>query len=218
MQSGANIDFDLIDEQRLWKKSVHNFVEKEVRPKARGVDERSEFNWDATRKMGLLGLLGLNIPKQYGGSGVDAVSVAIAIEELGWGCGSTALAIAAHNGLGTTPLVLFGSQELKQKWLPLVASGNGKLASLALTEPGAGSDWRGLKTKAVKSNNEWIINGAKRWTTNPSITEYTITLVRTKAGNGSRSLSMILIPIDTKGLKIGPAEKKWGCTARPLMP
>lgn len=117
------MDFDLNEEQRLWRKTVHEFVAKEVQPKAHDVDVSYEFNWEATRKMGPLGMLGLNIPEEYGGSGVDAVSAAIAIEELGWGCGSTALAIAAHNGLGTTPIVLFGREELKSKWLPLVASG-----------------------------------------------------------------------------------------------
>jgi len=209
------MNFDLTEEQRLWKKSVHDFVEKEVRPKAKEVDEKSEFNWSATRKMGPLGLLGLNIPEQYGGAGVDAVSAAIAIEELGWGCGSTALAIAAHNGLGTTPLVLFGSEELKGKWLPLVASGKSKLGSLALTEPGAGSDLQGIKTKAVKSGNEWIVNGAKMWTTNASIAEYIITLVRTGTEGGSRSLSMILVPTNAKGVTIGPAEKKMGLHGSP---
>jgi len=117
------MNFDLTEEQKLWRKTVHDFVAKEVQPKAHEVDVNYEFNWAATRKMGPLGLLGLNIPEEYGGAGVDAVSAAIAIEELGWGCGSTALAIAAHNGLGTSPIVLFGSEELKKKWLPLVASG-----------------------------------------------------------------------------------------------
>lgn len=210
------MDFDLTDEQRLWKKSVHDFVEKEVRPKAREVDEKSEFNWEATRKMGPLGLLGLNIPEEYGGAGVDAVSAAIAIEELGWGCGSTALAIAAHNGLGTTPLVLFGSEALKKKWLLLVASGKNKLASLALTEPDAGSDLQGgVKTRGVKDGDCWIINGSKMWCTNASIAEYIITLVRTDPAGGSRSLSLILVPIDSKGLKIGPAEKKMGLHGSP---
>src|SRR3970040_348621 len=130
--------------------------------------------------MGPLGMLGLNIPEEYGGAGVDAVSAAIAIEELGWGCGSTALAIAAHNGLGATPVVLYGSEELKQKWLPRVASGQNKLAALALTEPGAGFDLQGgVVTKAVKDGDAWIINGAKMWCTNASIAEYIITLVRT---------------------------------------
>ncbi len=210
------MNFDLTEEQRVWQKTVHDFVAKEVQPKAHEVDVTSEFNWTAARKMGPLGLLGLNIPEQYGGAGVDAVSAAIALEEIGWGCGSTALAIAAHNGLGTTPLVLYGSEELKQKWLPLVASGKNKLAALALTEPGAGSDLQGgVVTKAVKDGNEWVISGAKMWCTNASIAEYIITLVRTDPAGGSRSLSQILVPIDTPGLKIGPAEKKMGLHGSP---
>src|ERR1700752_2791631 len=160
------MNFDLTDEQKLWQKTVHDFVAKEVQPRAHEVDVTNEFNWTATRKMGPLGLLGLNIPEEYSGAGVDAVSAAIAIEELGWGCGSTAIAIAAHNGLGTTPILLYGREELKKKWLPIVASGQNKLASLALTEPGAGSDLQGGGgTEAVKDGNEWIINGAKMWCT-----------------------------------------------------
>src|SRR5687768_9883322 len=117
------MDFDLNPDQKLWQKTVHDFVAKEVQPKAHEVDVTGEFNWTATRKMGPLGLLGLAIPEEYGGAGMDAVSAAIAIEELGWGCGSTALAISAHNGLGTAPVVMYGNEELKKKWLPRVASG-----------------------------------------------------------------------------------------------
>jgi alkylation response protein AidB-like acyl-CoA dehydrogenase len=210
------MDFDLTEEQRIWKKTVHDFVAKEVQPKAQEVDVTSEFNWSAAHKMGPLGLLGLNIPEEYGGAGVDAVSAAIALEEVGWGCGSTALAIAAHNGLGTTPIVSYGSEELKHKWLPLVASGENKLAALALTEPGAGSDLQGgVVTKAVKDGNEWVINCTKMWCTNASIAEYIITLVRTDASGGSHSLSQILVPTDTPGLTIGPAEKKMGLHGSP---
>jgi butyryl-CoA dehydrogenase len=210
------MNFDLSEEQKFWRKSVHDFVAKEVQPKAHEVDVTSEFNWEATRKMGPLGMLGLSIPEEYGGAGVDAVSAAIALEELGWGCGSTALAIAAHNGLGTSPIVQFGSEELKTKWLPLVASGKNKLGALALTEPGAGSDLQGgVTTKAVRDGNEWVINGAKMWCTNASIAEYIITLVRTHPSGGSRSLSMILVPTDSPGLKIGPAEKKMGLHGSP---
>ncbi|NJC95530.1 MAG: acyl-CoA dehydrogenase [Anaerolineales bacterium] len=210
------MNFDLNEEQRLWQRTVHEFVAKEVQPKAHDVDVTSEFNWEATRKMGPLGMLGLSIPEEYGGAGVDAVSAAIAIEELGWGCGSTALAIAAHNGLGTSPTVMFGSEELKRKWLPRVASGKNKLGALALTEPGAGSDLQGgVTTKAVRDGDMWVINGAKMWCTNASIAEYIITLVRTDPAGGSRSLSMILVPTDTPGLKIGPAEKKMGLHGSP---
>src|SRR5215208_4126261 len=210
------MDFDLTDEQKVWKKTVHDFVAKEVQPKAHDVDVSYEYNWTATRKMGPLGLLGLNIPEQYGGAGVDAINAAIAIEEIGWGCGSTALAIAAHNGLGTTPIVLYGSEELKNKWLSLVASGQNKLGALALTEPGAGSDLQGgVVTKAVKDGDQWVINGAKMWCTNASIAEYIITLVRTDPKGGSPSLSQILVPTNTSGLKIGPAEKKMGLHGSP---
>jgi alkylation response protein AidB-like acyl-CoA dehydrogenase len=210
------MNFDPTEEQKIWQKTVHDFVAREVQSKAQEVDVTGEFNWNAVRKMGPLGLLSLNIPEEYGGASVDAVSAAIALEELGWGCGSTALAIAAHNGLGTTPLVLFGSKELKQKWLPLVASGQNKLAALALTEPGAGSDLQGgVRTKALKHGNDWVINGEKMWCTNASIAEYIITLVRTDPSGGSRSLSQILVPTDTPGLSIGPAEKKMGLHGSP---
>src|ERR671924_1931021 len=210
------MNFDLTEEQRVWQKTVHDFVAKELQPKAHHVDVTGEFNWEAVRKMGPLGLLSLNIPEEYGGAGVDAVSAAIALEEIGWGCGSTALAIAAHNGLGITPLVLYGSEELNQRWLPLVASGKNKLAALALTEPGAGSDLQGgVVTKAVKDGSEWVINGAKMWCTNASIAEYIITLVRTDPSGGSRSLSQILVLTDSRGLRIGPPEKKMGLHGSP---
>ncbi len=210
------MDFDLTDEQRAWQRTVHDFVAKELQPKAHEVDETSQFNWEGVRKGAALGLLGLSIPEQYGGADMDAISAAIAIQEIGWACGSTALALAAHNGLGTAPLVNYGSEELKQHWLPMVTSGKGKLGALALTEPGAGSDLQGgVKTKAVKSGNEWVINGTKMWCTNASIAEYIITLVRTGANGGSRSLSLILVATDTPGLQISPAEKKMGLHGSP---
>lgn len=210
------MDFALTEEQRAWQKAVHEFVANEVRPKARDVDERSEFNWAAAKKGAALGLLGLNIPESYGGADVDAISAAIAVEELGWACGSTALSMAAHNGLGSMPIVQYGTEALKRKWLPLVASGKGKLAALALTEPGAGSDLQGgVKTRAQRSGNEWVINGSKMWCTNAAISEYILTLARTDPAGGPASLSLILVPSDTPGLKIGPPEKKMGLRGSP---
>ncbi len=204
------MNFNLSEEQRLWQKAVHDFVAAEVKPKAREVDESGQFNWEAVRKMGALGLLGMPVPEAYGGAEVDAVSMAIAIEELGWGCGSTALAIAAHNGLGCAPIVMFGTEEQKAKFLPPVVSGQGRLAALALTEPGAGSDLQGVQTRAEKVGNEWVINGAKMWITNASIADYIITLVRTAPQRDSHALSMIIVPADTPGLTIHPPEKKMG--------
>ncbi|HNE05058.1 MAG TPA: acyl-CoA dehydrogenase family protein [Anaerolineales bacterium] len=210
------MNFDLTEEQKTWKKIVHDFAEKELRPKAREVDEKEEFNWEAFRKAGPVGLASMSIPEEYGGSNVDMISNAIAFEELGWGCGSTALAFTAHNGLGTAPIALYGSEELKKKWLPLVGNGKNKLGALALTEPGAGSDIQGgVTTRAEKDGDDWVINGAKMWNTNASIAEYIITLVRTDPKGGSKSLSMILVPTDSKGLSIAPAEKKMGLRGSP---
>lgn len=200
----------------MWREAVHDFVAREVKPQARDVDEKGEFNWSAVRKMGPLGLLGLSVPEEYGGPGVDAISAAIAIEELGWGCGSTALAIAAHNGLGCASVALFGSEELKRRFLPPAVSGKGKLAALALTEPGAGSDLKGgVNVRAYLDGDQWVVNGEKMWCTNASIADFIVTLVRTEPRSGSSSLSMILVPTDTPGLTIAPAEKKMGLKGSP---
>jgi alkylation response protein AidB-like acyl-CoA dehydrogenase len=210
------MNFELSEEQQQFRRLVHDFVAREVRSRARETDEQAEFNWAAVKKMGPLGLLGLEVPEEYGGAGVDAVSAAVAIEELGWGCGSTALAISAHNGLALGPIVRFGSEEQKRKWLPPLATGEGRLGCLALTEPGAGSDLQGgVRTAAVKEGDSWIIDGAKMWMTNASISDIMVVLCRTDPAGGSRSLSHIIVPSNTPGIHIGPAEKKMGLKGSP---
>lgn len=210
------MDFALNDEQRQFRDLVHRFVAAEVKPRAADVDEDARFNWEAVGKMGPLGLLGLEVPIDFGGAEVDAVSAAIAIEELGWGCGSTALAIAAHNGLALGPIVRYGSEEQKSKWLPRLATGEGKLGCLALTEPGAGSDLQGgVSTSATRNRDGWVINGNKMWTTNASISDMMVVLCRTDPQGGSRSLSQLIVPSDAQGVTIGPAEKKMGLNGSP---
>ncbi len=210
------MNFELNDEQRMFREMVHEFVANELKPGARETDESGEFNWKAVKKMGPLGLLGLEVPEKYGGAEVDGISAAIAIEEMGWGCGSTALAISAHNGLALGPIVRFGTEEQKTKWLPALASGKGKLACLALTEPGAGSDLQGgVTTAAVKEGDSWFIDGSKMWMTNASISDVMVVLCRTDRGGGSQSLSQMIIPSDTPGISIGPPEKKMGLKGSP---
>jgi alkylation response protein AidB-like acyl-CoA dehydrogenase len=144
------------------------------------------------------------------------VSAAIAIEELGWADGGTALSIAAHNGLACAPIALFGTEEQKQHWLPGLAEGSGGLGSLALTEPGGGSDLMGsVKTRADLKNSEWVLNGSKAWITNASVASIVVTLCRTDSEGGSRSLSLIVVPTDAEGLHIHPPEKKMGVRASP---
>ncbi len=210
------MNFELTEEQRELRHMVHEFVAREVKPMARETDETGEFNWPAVRKMGSLGLLGLEVPEAYGGAELDAISAAIAIEELGWGCGSTALAVSAHNGLGLGPIVRYGSEAQKAQWLPPLAQGQGKLACLSLTEPGAGSDLQGgIRTSAVREGDSWIIDGAKMWMTNASISDVMVVLVRTDPEGGSHSLSHLIVPSDTPGITIAPAEKKMGLKGSP---
>jgi len=210
------MNFDLTAEQQQFRQFVHEFVAREVKPMARETDETAAFNWTAVKKMGPIGLLGLEVPEEYGGAAVDAISAAIAIEELGWGCGSTALAISAHNGLALGPIVKYGTEAQKAHWLPKLATGEGRLGCLALTEPGAGSDLQGgVRTTAVKDGDSWVINGSKMWMTNASIADMVVVLCRTDPAGGSRSLSHIIVPTDAGGLTIGPAEKKMGLKGSP---
>ena len=210
------MNFDLTFEQSELRHLVHDFVSKEVKPFARHTDENSEFNWNAVRKMGPMGLLGLEVPEEYGGAALDAVSAAIAIEEIAWGCASTALAVSAHNGLALGPIVQFGSDDQKKKWLPRLTSGTHKLACLSLTEPGAGSDLKGgIQTMAVEEGDSWIIDGSKMWMTNASISDLMVVLCRTDRSIGSNSLSHILVPSDSPGVTIAAAEKKMGLKGSP---
>jgi alkylation response protein AidB-like acyl-CoA dehydrogenase len=198
------MDFDLSEEHRMLQETVREFVAKEVTPRARHVDESGEFPWETLRAMGKLGLLGLNVPEKYGGMGADALSVVLMLEEVGKGCGSTGLIVAAHLGLACGPLVYFGSEAQKQCWLKPMAQGK-MLGCLGLTEPGAGCDLRGVRTTAVRDDDTWVINGSKMWLTNGAEAGLAILLVRT-----GDEFSHILVPTDTPGITFGPPEKKMG--------
>ena len=210
------MNFNLTDEQQAFRDVVHKFMAEEMAPTAKETDETAVFNWPVVKKMGPLGLLGMEVPEEYGGAGMDSVMATIAIEEMGWACGSTALAISAHNNLGMGPIVAYGTEEQKHKWLPSLATGAGRLGCLMLTEPGAGSDLQnGVRTTAVKEGDAWVIDGNKMWATNASIADTFVVLCRTDLAGGSRSLSQIIVPADTPGITIGPAEKKMGLNGSP---
>ncbi len=204
------MDFSLTEEQRMWKDMVWAFAEKEVRPKAAELAEKGEMHWEALKKMGSLGLLGMTVPEAYGGSEMDTVSTVLAIEALGWADAGTALTVAAHNGLGCAPLVLFGTEAQKRRFLPQVATGEKGLAALALTEPQAGSDLRGIQTRAERDGDHWVLRGQKMWITNAAAAAYIVVLARTAEGRGSKAFTMFIVPTDTPGLTIMPPEKKMG--------
>ncbi|PKO23744.1 MAG: acyl-CoA dehydrogenase [Chloroflexi bacterium HGW-Chloroflexi-1] len=198
------MDFNLNEEHRMLQGIVREFVEKEVAPRARHVDETGEFPWDTLRAMGKLGFLGLNVPEQYGGAGADALSAALLLEEIGRGCGSTGLIVAAHLGLACGPLALFGAEAQKKRWLVPMAQGQ-ILGCLGLTEAGAGCDLRGIRTTAVRDGDGWRIDGSKMWLTNGAEAGLAILLCRT--GDG---FSHFLIPTDAPGVGFGPPEQKMG--------
>jgi alkylation response protein AidB-like acyl-CoA dehydrogenase len=209
------MDFDLTSEQRMFQRAVREFCAAEIKPQAAAVDTSGELPWDAIRRMPALGLTGMQVEEAYGGAGMDSLSVAIALEELGWACGSTALSLAAHNGLSCGPLNRWGTEAQKRRYLPQLTSGE-YLGALALTEPGAGSDLAGgVQTSARREDDEWVINGSKAWITNPKFAPVVIVLVRTDAAVGTRGFSMLLVAPGTPGFTIHPPEKKMGLNGSP---
>lgn len=209
------MDFELTQEQKMYQRAVRDFCEGEVKPYAAQVDETGELRWEAIQQMPLLGLTGLQVPEEYGGAALDSVSAMIAMEELGRACGSTALSVAAHNGLCCFPIVKWGTTAQKERYLPQLTSGN-HLGSLALTESGAGSDLAGgVQTSAVKEGDSWIIDGSKAWITNPRYAPVIITLARTDKTAGTRGFSMLLVEPKAEGLTIHAPEKKMGLKGSP---
>jgi alkylation response protein AidB-like acyl-CoA dehydrogenase len=203
------VDFELSQEQRMIQQAVREFAEKAIAPQARHVDESGEFPADTFRKMGELGLMGLPFPEAYGGAGADSVSTAIAIAEVARACGSTALAYAAHMGLGSAPIALFGNEEQKQRFLKPAAEGK-YMAAFGLTEPHAGSDAGATRTTARLDGDEWVINGAKMWITNAPVAGHIIITAQTEQDTGKSGISSIIVPGGTPGMTFGKHEPKMG--------
>jgi short/branched chain acyl-CoA dehydrogenase len=179
-------DWDLTDEQRMIRGSIREFAEAEIRPRARELDKRGEFDPDLTLKMGELGLFGMTVPEEYGGAGLDTKSYIIAVEELARVDGSQAAAVAAGNSLGINPIDYFGNEEQKRQYLPELCRGPRHLFGFGLTEPGSGSDAAGARTTAYPDGDEFVINGSKMFITNAG-TELTIgTIVMCKLADADR--------------------------------
>ena len=206
------MEFELNEEQRMIRKMVRDFAEKEIAPKAAELDETKEFPWETIRKMADLGLLGLPVPEEYGGSGSDTISYAIAVEEIARACGSTAITMASHTSLVATPLYQFGTEEQKRKYLVPLATGE-TLGAFGLTEPGAGSDAGATQTKAVLDGDHWVINGQKNFITNGSIAGNMIITALTEPEKGTRGISSFIVEKDSPGFRPGRDEDKMGLRA-----
>src|SRR3990172_6821761 len=208
------MDFALTEEQRLLRQSLREFAEKELRPRAHEVDMTGEFPWENVRKMAALGLLGMNVPPAYGGSGADAVSYALATEELSRGCASTATIFSAVNSLTVPPLLKFGTETQKERWLPRLARGE-TLGAFALSEPQAGSDAAALRTTAARTGDGWVLNGRKVFCTCGNVSGVTLVFAVTDAAKGAHGISAFLVDTATKGYIMEKVEEKMGLHGSP---
>jgi len=204
------VDYDLGDEQELIRRTVREFAETRVAPVAEELDREARFPYELVAELAELGLMGLPVPEAYGGAGGDTVSYAIAIEELTRIDSSVAITVAAHTSLGTMPILLFGSAEQKQEWLPQLASGRG-LAAFGLTEPDAGSDAGATRTRAEPHGGDWVIDGTKTFITNAG-TDISACVTIT-ARTGEEEISNLIVPNGTPGYEISPPMRKLGWRA-----
>ena len=191
---------------------VADFARSEIKPIARELDRESRFPKDIITKMGDLGLMGIPVPEQYGGAGMDTVAYAAAIMELAKADASVAITVAAHTSLGTMPIVLSGSQEQKNKYVPKLASGE-MLGAFGLTEPDAGSDAGSTKTTAEKDGDGYIVNGGKIFITNAGVAGILSFTTQIIENGENKGIGAFVVPTDIDGLTIGPPEKKMGWKA-----
>jgi len=205
------MDFAFSEHHQLLRRTVREFARAEVAPYARKWDEEERFPKELVPKLAQLGLLGIRVPEQYGGSGMDTVSYAICIEEIAKVDGSLALTVASHNGLGTGHILSFGTEAQKRKYLPKAVSGEW-LAAWALTEPGSGSDAAGLRTTARRDGDEWIINGTKMFITQGSVGGFCVVLARTNEGAPKqKGITAFIVEHGTKGFSASKHLEKLGC-------
>ena len=203
----------LTENHQIVRETARRFAQERIAPIAAEIDEEARFPAETMKELGEMGFLGVTVPEEYGGAGLDTVSYAILVEELAKVCGSHALATAAHNSLGCGPLQLFGSEEQKRRYLPRAARGE-MFVSYGLTEPDAGSDAGGTKTTAVLDGDEWVINGSKSWITNATHAGlFVLTAVTDREKGTHGGISAFLVEAGTPGFTVGKKEVKLGMRA-----
>ena len=207
------MDFTLSKEHEMARQLFKDFAEKEVKPLAQEVDEDERFPRETVEKMGKYGFMGIPVPKEYGGQGCDTLTYAMCVEELSKVCGTTGVIVSAHTSLCIDPIMTFGSDAQKQKYLPDLASGK-KIGAFGLTEPGAGTDAQGQQTKAVLDGDEWVLNGSKCFITNGKEADVYVIFAVTgkieKRGKMMKEISAFIVEKGTPGFTFGVKEKKMG--------
>ncbi|MBQ6603844.1 MAG: acyl-CoA dehydrogenase [Eubacterium sp.] len=207
------MDFTIDKKHEMARNLFKEFAETEVKPLAQEVDETEQFPEETFKKMAKSGFLGIAVPKQYGGQGCDVLTYIMAVEEMAKVCGTTAVALSAHSSLCIDPILFYGTEEQKQKYVPKLASGEW-LGAFALTEPMAGTDAQGMQTKAVLEGDEWVLNGSKCFITNGKVAQvyiiFAVTGIVEKRGRKSKEISAFIVEKGTPGFTFGVKEKKMG--------
>ncbi len=204
--------YQLNEEQRMIRAMVREFARDVVLPTAAERDKTKEFPAENLKKMGELGLMGMNVPPEYNGAGVDSVSYSLALQEIGYACASTAVVMSVHNSVACGPVYLYGSEYQKETYLKPLAAGN-MLGSFALTETSAGSDPASQKTKAVKDGDSYVINGTKMFITSGKSSDITVVTAYTDREKKHRGISAFVVEKGTPGFHVGKEEDKMGLRA-----
>ncbi len=207
------MDFALTEEQQMVRDMARRFAETEIKPKAAHLDETHEHPADIVRQMGELKLLGIAVPEEYGGGGMDYVSYVLAMIEISKACASTGVIMSVNNSLYCFPVMAYGTHEQKMRYLLPCASGE-KLGCYGLTEAGAGSDPSAMLTTAVRDGDDWILNGEKKFITNGNVSGYCVLAAVTDKAKGYKGISTFVVDLEnTPGFKVGRVEEKLGILA-----
>jgi len=206
------MNFDLTNDQKMLQDQVKKFAEAELAPVAPEIDKSGEFPWKSIKKMAELGLLGIIVPEEYGGAGFDFVSLAIAIEEISRVCASTGVIVAVNNSLASYPILQFGNEEQKKKYLPLLCSGE-NLGAIGITEPNAGSNVAGMESFARLEGDHYILNGTKRFITNGGEAGIFVVFAYTNKEMKHKGISAFILERDMPGFTLGKHEDLMGIRA-----
>ncbi|XRJ09429.1 acyl-CoA dehydrogenase family protein [Bacillus subtilis] len=196
-------------EQVMMRKMVRDFARKEIAPAAEIMEKTDEFPFQLIKKMGEHGLMGIPVPEQYGGAGADVVSYILAIHEISRISAAVGVILSVHTSVGTNPILYFGNEEQKMKYIPKLASGD-HLGAFALTEPHSGSDAGSLRTTAIKKNGKYLLNGSKIFITNGGAADIYITFALTAPDQGRHGISAFIVEKNTPGFTVGKKERKLG--------
>jgi alkylation response protein AidB-like acyl-CoA dehydrogenase len=205
--------YGLTEEHELLRQAVRKLAEDKIAPRAAEIDETSEYPWDVHEALKKNDLLAIHIPEEYGGAGADRISHSIVVEEIARVCASSSL-IVAGNKLGTMGIILSGSEELKQQFLPSVAAGESTF-SYALSEREAGSDAAAMKTRAVRDGDSWVLNGTKCWITGAQVNTHFTVMASTDPTKGAKGISAFVVHKDDPGFSVGTKERKLGIKGSP---